>query len=120
MERYSYNYVCHRRHDKTVKEDIMQREIYVVIAHVVDANGTFNVLSGYPKTIDSRSYDNDLDKTRQRAIGVFSECVGAMCKVDTRQLQTVMLMTASGMILEHRCFGRIADLPDPEAINEPE
>ena len=32
----------------------MKREIYLVLAYVVDANGTFNNLSGYPKTFDSK------------------------------------------------------------------
>lgn len=95
----------------------MQRNIYVVNAFVVDANGTFNVLTGYPKTFDSRSYGNDVDKTLRRAEGAFAECYGAMCKVDTRQLQSVMLLSSDGQMIDHKHIGRIADLPDPEASN---
>ena len=95
----------------------MTRQIFIVIAYVVDANGTLNPLSGYPKTFDSRNYDNDIDKTQRRATGEFSECFGAMCKRDDRQLQMVMLMTADGFVLDHKSIGRITELPDPEANN---
>ena len=96
----------------------MQRQIYIVDAAVVDANGTYNKLSGYPKLFDSRSYNNDIAKTRRRAEGDAAEAYGAMCKVDSRQLQTVVLMTADGAVLDRKFIGGIADLPDPEP--EPE
>lgn len=92
----------------------MQRQIFIVNASIVDANGTWNTMSGYPKTFDSRSYDNDIDKTQKRAEGEFSETWGAMCKRDDRQQQTVMLYTADGFVLDRKVDGRIADLPDPE------
>lgn len=98
----------------------MQRNIFIVNAQIVDANGTFATLSGYPKTFDSKNYGNDIDKAQRRAMGEFSECFGAMCKVDSRQLQCVMLMTADGFVLDHKTIGAIADLPDPEAEDEPE
>lgn len=96
----------------------MKRQIFIVNAYVVDANGTFNNLSGYPKTFDSRSYDNDIDKAQRRAVGDMSECYGAMCKRDDRQLQAVMVTTADGFQVEKRSIGQIADLPDES--NEPE
>ena len=74
----------------------MKREIFVVNANIVDASGTFNPLSGYPKTFDSKNYDNDIDKTRQRA---YSEYYAAL----------------SAMMIERHMFGALADLPDPEA-----
>lgn len=92
----------------------MQRQIFIVNASIVDANGTWNTLNGYPKTFDSRSYDNDIDKTQKRAEGEASETWGAMCKRDDRQMQTVMLYTADGFVLDRKIDGRIADLPDPE------
>lgn len=94
----------------------MQRQIFVVNAYIVDANGTFNNLSGYPKTFDSQSYNNDIDKAQRRAIGDMSETYGAMCKRDDRQLQTVICMTADGFLIEKKSIGRIADLPDPEPV----
>lgn len=98
----------------------MQRQIFIVYASIVDANGTFSNLPNYPKTFDSENYGNDIDKAQRRAIGDMSETFGAMCKVDTRQLQTVICMTADGFQIEKKSIGRIADLPDPEETNESE
>ena len=92
----------------------MARQIFIVNASIVDANGTWNTLNGYPKTFDSRSYENDIDKAQKRADGEFSETWGAMCKRDDRQMQTVMLYTADGFVLDRKVDGRIADFPDPE------
>ena len=98
----------------------MARQIYIVNAQIVDANGTFNFLSGYPKTFDSRNYQEDEDKARRRAEGDMSEAWGAMCKRDDRQMQTVILIAADGFVIEHACIGAIADLPEPEPEPEPE
>ena len=92
----------------------MQRVIYEVYAKVVDANGSYNTLTGYPKVFDSRSYNGDLAKTLQRAEGEFYDTVGAMCKIDTRQQQAVMLFESDGTMLMRKSIGRIADLPDAE------
>lgn len=96
----------------------MQRQIFIVYASIVDANGAFANLSGYPKTFDSHNYGDDIDKAQRRAIGDMSETFGAMCKRDDRQLQTVMVTTADGFLIEKKSIGRIADLPDPEAQTE--
>lgn len=96
----------------------MTRVIYEVYAKVVDANGSYNTLTGYPKTFDSRSYGGDTEKTLQRAKGEFHDTFGAMCKIDTRQLQTVILMTAAGQIIDRQTIGKIADDPDPEPTPE--
>lgn len=88
----------------------MQRNIFIVNAMIVDANGSFAVLSGYPKTFDSRNYDNDIDKAHRRAEGEFSDAWGACCKRDDRQLQTVILMTADGFVLDSKSSGKIADI----------
>ena len=90
----------------------MQRQIYLVTAQIVDANGAFATLSGYPKTFDSRNYSNDIDKARRRAEGEFSETWGAMCKRDDRQLQSVLLMSADGFVLDRKASGRIEDLDE--------
>ena len=91
----------------------MQRQIYIVDAHIVDANGTFNYLEGYPKRFDSRSYGGDIDKAQRRAAGDMSEAWGAMCKVDTRQIQTVTLMTVDGFQLEKKTMGQFPEEPEP-------
>lgn len=98
----------------------MKRQIFIVNAHIVDSNGTFNVLSGYPKIFDSRSYDNDIDKTLKRANGEFADTFGAFCKRDDRQLQTVILMGADGFVIDKKSLGQIADVPEPEPEPEPE
>ena len=92
----------------------MQRQIFIVAAYIVDANGTFNALSGYPKTFDSRNYGNDIDKTLLRAQGEYHDTLGAFCKRDDRQLQTVMLMSADGFVLNHESIGRIADIAETQ------
>jgi len=91
----------------------MPREIYEVYAKVVDANGTYNTLTGYPKTFDSRSYDNDLEKTKQRAYGEWHEALGSMSKIDTRQVQFAMIIRASdGMQIECSCIGALAEVSE--------
>ena len=89
----------------------MERQIFIVSASIVDANGAFNFLSGYPKTFDSKNYGGDIDKTRLRASGDFADAKGAMCKRDDRQLQTVTLETADGFQLERWSYGAIAEQP---------
>ena len=83
----------------------MARQIFIVDAHIVDANGMFHYIDGYPKTFDSNNYQNDIDKTKRRAEGNMSEAWGAMCKVDTRMIQTVSLATVDGFVLETRTMG---------------
>ena len=95
----------------------MARQIFVVGAYIVDANGTFNTLSGYPKTFDSRNYSDDIDKAQRRAEGEFSECWGAMCKRDDRQIQTVTLGTADGFQLDKKSSGQFVE-PEPVAAEE--
>ena len=87
----------------------MARQIFIVDAHIVDANGTFNYLEGYPKKFDSRNYQDDVDKAQRRAEGDMSDRWGDMCKVDTRQIQTVALMTADGQLLEKKTMGTFAE-----------
>jgi len=93
----------------------MAREIYEVTAKVVDANGAYNTLSGYPKVFDSRSYGGDTEKTHRRAEGEFSETWGAMCKRDDRKMQTVILMSADGFVLDRRTMGSLAEEEEEEA-----
>ena len=90
----------------------MKRQIFEVYAKVVDANGAYTTLSGYPKAFDSRSYGGDIDKTLKRATGEFCETFGAMCKNDSRQLQTVILMSADGFVIRKETIGKITDDPD--------
>ena len=89
----------------------MKREIYEVYAKIIDSTGAYNTLSGYPKTFDSRTYDNDIEKAERRAYGEYYETCGAMCKRDDRQQQIAMIIRASdGFQLEYAHFGAIADV----------
>ena len=91
----------------------MARQIFIVDAHIVDANGTFNNIQGYPKTFDSRNYQGDVDKAQRRAEGDMSEAWGAMFKIDTRQIQTVTLTTADGFQLDRKTMGAFPAEPEP-------
>lgn len=92
------------------------RNIFIVNAFIVDSNGTYNVLSGYPKTFDSKFYQDDVAKARKRADGDFSEVWGAFCKRDDRMIQTVTLTNVFGQLLDRKSIG---DFPAPETEVEP-
>ena len=87
----------------------MARQIFIVDAHIVDANGTFNYIEGYPKKFDSRNYQGDIDKALRRAEGDMSEAWGAMCKVDSRQIQTVSMSSVDGFLIERKSSGAFAE-----------
>lgn len=93
----------------------MARDIFIVEAHIVDANGTFSYLSGYPKTFDSKNYNDDIEKTRRRAEGDMSEVWGAMCKRDDRTIQTVTLSLVDGYQIEKRSMGEFPVGSNPKA-----
>lgn len=96
----------------------MARQIFIVDAHIVDQNGTFNYISGYPKRFDSNSYGGDIEKAQIRAEGDMSDAWADMCKVDTRQISTVTLSTADGFMIERKTHGGFPADPEPEP--EPE
>ena len=47
-----------------------------------------------------------------RALRLFYETVGAICKRDDRQLQTAVLMSADGFVIEREEIGKIANIPN--------
>lgn len=85
----------------------MARRIYEVYAKIVDANGAYNTLSGYPKAFDSRNYNDDIEKTLRRARAEYYSTLGTMYTRDDRQLQSIILMQADGEIVEHAFIGGI-------------
>ena len=89
-----------------------KRNIFEVYAKIIDANGAYNTLNGYPKVFDSRNYDDDIDKALKRATGEFSETFGAFCKRDDRQLQTVILMSADGFVIDKKSIGKVAEIDE--------
>ncbi|MBR2823922.1 MAG: hypothetical protein IKE24_09570 [Clostridia bacterium] len=93
----------------------MARQIFIVDALVVDQNGTCNHIDGYPKPFDSNNYQGDVDKAKRRAEGDMSKAWSDMCKIDTRQIQTVTLTTVNGFQLEKKSMGQFpAEDPEPE------
>lgn len=97
----------------------MLREVYEVYAKIVDANGAYSTLNGYPKTYDSRSYNNDCEIARKRAYGEFHNVLGTMYTRDDRQVQIAMILRASdGLQIEKVNIGEMAELPDPEPQGE--
>ena len=106
----------------------MARNIFTVDAWIIDSNGTYNKLSGYPKNFDSRNYDGDTEKALKRAQGDFSEVFGAFCKRDDRLMQTVVLYQANGQLIDRKSLGTAMEPApaepepeeEPEEIEEPE
>lgn len=92
----------------------MKRQIFEVYAKVVDSSGAYNTLSGYPKSFDSHTYGDNIDRALMRATGEFASTWGAMCLREDRQLQMVMLMTADGFVIDKKVIGQIADLAETE------
>ena len=89
----------------------MEREIFEVNAKIVDANGNFSALDGYPKKFDSHIYNDDVAKTRQRAYGEWHDVLGVMCKRDDRQLQLAYILRVSdGIVIESTKIGAIAEV----------
>ena len=97
----------------------MVRNIFRVEAWVVDSTGAFNMLTGYPKNFDSKSYNDDVEKALKRAQGDLSEVWGAFCKRDDRQIQTVVLMQANGQIIERKSMGDFIAESQVEEEEEP-
>ena len=99
----------------------MVRAIYITYAFIVDANGTWNNLSGYPKSRDSVTLDNDLDVTLARANKDNADAWSNINNTDTRQIGTVFTVDISGiMIIPPKSRGALAELPDPEPEPDPE
>jgi ribosomal protein S15P/S13E len=94
---------------------MIQREIYQVNAYIVDANGTFNHLDGYPKQFDSKQNNNDVEETRRKALSDYYATLSAMARRSDRQLQRANVVSIkTGACEEQYAFGELADLPDPE------
>ena len=88
----------------------MARQIFIVGAYIVDANGTLSIPSGYPKAFDSKNYNDDIDRTHRKADGDASTMWASMCNNDAgRKLQTVTLETVDGFQIYKKALGSISD-----------
>ena len=85
------------------------RKLYILLAWIVDANGSYHTLDNYPKLFDSKNYGNDPDKALLRARGDYHEAIAAMCKVDTRKLQSIILVDETGFEIERFTTGTLEE-----------
>lgn len=92
----------------------MQRQIFMVYAHVVDATGKLTIFDGYPKAYDSKGFANDVDKTQNRALADAHELLADMYTKDARQLQLVKVETVDGFEVYKQTIGALAPLPDSD------
>lgn len=112
----------------------MARNIFIVNATqvVISENhpeGLFSVVSGYPKTYDSRSYnatEENPNGDSDKALAVAkSEYYDRLSKIyvgsETRVMATVTLETAQGRTILHESIGAFPDMtPEPQPEPEPE
>ena len=97
----------------------MTQEIFVVHAQIVDANGTFNELDGYPKAFKSTNYDNDIVKAKNRATAEWHDVMGIFGKRDDRQVQSAFIVRISdGAFIASGQYGALPEIPDPEPEEE--
>lgn len=111
------------------------RQIYTVTAtQVVTSDshpeGLFSVVSGYPKTYDSRNYNateaNPNGDTDKALAAAKSEYYDRLSKVyvgsDTRVMATVTLAQANGQLILRESIGAFPDMtppaPEPEEQGE--
>ena len=109
----------------------MARNIFIVNATQVvisdsHTEGLFSVVSGYPKTFDSRSYpasngnpNGDSDKALAAAKSEYYSRLSAnYAGSATRVMSTVTLETAQGRTIISECIGAFPDMT-PEPNEEP-
>jgi len=74
--------------------------------------------SGYPKIFDSHAaaYADDIDAAQLAATAAFATAWSEICSTAAnRDMQTVILMTADGFILDKKVVGAIPNLPDEDS-----
>lgn len=100
----------------------MARNIFIVNATQVvtseqNPQGLLSVVSGYPKTFDSMTYNGNIDLTRRKANADYYTRLGIMYD-DTnanRIMKTVTLVNAKGELLLHESIGSfISEEPETE------
>ena len=115
--------------------EYLKREIYEVVAKVVDASGGYSNLSGkinnvdvsWPQSFDSHQNNDDCDKAYYKSCKSFSdaESLGYQAIQSGRPLTLITLTRISdGKQIKRSVIGAMPDLekevPDPEPESEPE
>ena len=109
------------------------RQIFIVNATQVVASeshpeGLYSVVSGYPKTFDSRNYNateenpnGDEERALQVAKAEYFSRLSAMYSANNRVMATVTLERADGRTIMRECIGAFPDMtpvPEPEEVSE--
>lgn len=97
----------------------MKREIFEVHLAYVNADGFHasdpNVNNtNYPVIVDSRNYNNDIEKARTIAYGKLGAAESWLSTRDNQISYAYIIRVSDGVQIEKRIFGSLADLPDPE------
>lgn len=107
------------------------RQLYIVNAtHVVVSDshpeGVYSVVSGYPKTFDSRNYDvteenpnGNAEKALRMAKAEYLSRLSAFYSADNRAMWTVTLERADGKMMLSESFGAFPVMT-PVINDEPE
>lgn len=110
------------------------RQIYIVNAEQIVTSeshpeGLYSVMSGYPKTYDSRTYpaadgnpNGDSEKAFRMARAEYLSRVSAILAADnpTRAMATVTMERVDGTMIYHEAIGAMPDMTPPEPEPEPE
>ena len=104
----------------------MARNIFIVNAtQVVTSDshpeGIFSVMSGYPKTYDSQSYDGDIEAALRAAKSEYYSRLSAnYVGSATRVMSTMTLSQANGQLIMRDSVGAFPAVVEPEPEPEPE
>lgn len=99
---------------------MMKRQIFEVHKKVLGASvgGYVPMASGYPKVFDSHAaaYADNVDAALLAATSAFATAWSEICSTAaTRDMQTVILMTADGFILDKKVVGEIPEIPEEDS-----
>ena len=113
------------------------RNIFIVNATQVVTSeshpeGLFSVVSGYPKTFDSRAYpsvDGNSNGDEEKALSMAKSAYLAQLSINyananpTRVMMVVTLERADGRTIMRECIGAFPDMtpeptPEPEEVSE--
>ena len=112
------------------------RQLFIVTATQVVTSethpeGIYSVMSGYPKTYDSRNYDATAENpngNEEKALNsakseYFSRLSAMYVGSPTRVMATVTLERADGRQIMRECIGAFPDMtpeptPEPEEVSE--
>lgn len=98
----------------------MKRQIFEVQKKIYGASvgGYISNPSGYPKVFDSHAaaYGDNIDAALIAATGAFATAWAEICSTaSTREIQTVILMTADGFVIDKKVVGELMDIPDEDS-----